>query len=169
MNISGGYKSLFAGNYWSQSNLNFESWLLLLRAANRCAIGDATEPTQSAIPATTSIPRVAAGHGAYSSSKRPMRIGLQFSDEQYQWAPIIFDALMRAATSVGARLGLPCSPPLHGWVSRSYYRVADGATTGFINEGYFHWQGDKQWRVWFEAEPGGRFMVFLAQDLCQRA
>ncbi len=83
--------------------------------------------------------------------------GLQLSDEQFQWSPLIFDALFSDEQKVWVQ-------DLDISIVSTFARLAKAKMLqdvvsiepqGFINQGYFHFQNAEQWRVWFEAEHLG--------------
>lgn len=161
-----------------QSNLNFESWLHF--AEGRLTdVQLAMQPSQlnwqyQQQPQYLELQQGMVRIHPQAKGWRVRTSGLQFSDEQYQWAPIIFDALISEQQQVWvqdldismfstfARLGK----------SQLLQELLTVQPQGFINEGYFHWQGDKQWRVWFEAEHlgwSGFHGIPGAQDLSASA
>ncbi|MFY8273742.1 YhdP family protein [Pseudoalteromonas sp. SSDWG2] len=144
-----------------QSDLNLESWLHI--AGGRLTdIQVAMQPSQLSWrnndqPEYLELQQGMVRMHPQAKGWRVRTSGLQLSDEQYQWSPIIFDALFSneqriwvqdldiSVVSTFARLAK--SDMLHNIVSIE--------PQGFINEGYFHWQSGEQWRVWFEAEHLG--------------
>ncbi|MEM0515062.1 YhdP family protein [Pseudoalteromonas sp. YIC-827] len=100
--------------------------------------------------------------------------GLQLSDEQFQWSPLIFDGLFSDEQQVWVQ-------DLDISMVSTFARLAKGEALqglfsiqpqGFINEGYFHWQNADKWRLWFAAEHlgwSGIHGIPGAQDLSATA